>query len=92
MTAQIWTGRKCQDGRWFVIMRRGAGRNAPASISFLFLMLLVVCRLWVLDCILHNLDGAWRRSIGSLHSFLDICEGKEVRTVKIRRELLEMRS
>ncbi len=73
-------------------MRRGAGHNAPASISFLFLMLLVVCRLWVLDCILHNLDGAQLRSIGSLHKFLDICKGKEVRTVKIRRELLEMRS
>lgn len=73
-------------------MRHGAGRNAPASISFLFLMLLVVCRLWVLDCILHNLDGARRQSIGSLHNFLDVCEGKEVWTVKIRRELLEMKS
>jgi hypothetical protein len=73
-------------------MRRGAGRNAPVSISFLFLMVLVVCRLWVLDCILHSLDGARHRSIGSLHNFLDVCEGKEVRTVKIRRELLEMRS
>jgi len=82
MTAQIWTGRKCQDGRWFVIMRCGAGRNAPASISFLFLMVLVVCRLWVLDCILHSLDGARHRSIGSLHNFLDVCEGKEVRTIK----------
>lgn len=69
---QIWTCRKCQDTRWFVIIKGGASHNASTYVFFLFLILFVVCKLWILACILHSLDDVWLWSTYFSHVFLDI--------------------
>jgi hypothetical protein len=81
----IWTGKKCQDRRQFVIMKHGASCNC-----FVFVFD-VVCYFQIMDFGLHFSQFGQHSMLIDffLCNFLDIFLLGEVQMGNIRRELLK---
>jgi hypothetical protein len=74
---------------WLVIMKfRGCCYSA---IFFMFLWLFVVCKWWVLFCILHDLKDVWHWSVWCFVLLLDMVH-YEGWTLPYKEELLMLRS